>query len=78
MSPALAGFPGGSAGKRICPQLGRPGFNPWVGKIPSKGKGYPSIFCPGDFHGLCSSWGHKELDITERLSLSLLHWQVDS
>ena len=29
-----AGFPGGSDGKRMCPQRGRPGFNPWVGKIP--------------------------------------------
>ena len=26
---------------------------------------------PGDFHGLYSPWGHKELDMTERLSLSL-------
>ena len=25
----------------------------------------------GEFHGLCSPWGHKELDMTERLSLSL-------
>ena len=28
------GFPGGSDGKRICLQCGRPVFNPWVGKIP--------------------------------------------
>ena len=26
--------PGGSAGKEICLQCGRPGFNPRVGKIP--------------------------------------------
>ena len=26
---------------------------------------------PGEFHGLYSPWGHKELDTTERLSLSL-------
>ena len=25
----------------------------------------------GEFHGLYSPWGHKELDMTERLSLSL-------
>ena len=28
------------------------------------------IFWPGEFHGLYSTWGHKELDTTERLSLS--------
>ena len=26
---------------------------------------------PGEFHGLYSPWGHKELDTTERLSLHL-------
>ena len=33
-SGLLLDFPGGSDGKRICPQCRRPGFNPWVGKIP--------------------------------------------
>ena len=28
------------------------------------------VFWPGEFHGLCSPWGRKELDTTERLSLS--------
>ena len=27
-------FPGGSDGKSVCLQCGRPGFDPWVGKIP--------------------------------------------
>ena len=36
-----------------------------------KGKATHSIFWPGEFHGLYSPWGHKELDLTERLSLSL-------
>ena len=31
---ASMGFPGGSDGKKICLQCGRPGFDPWVGKIP--------------------------------------------
>ena len=35
------------------------------------GKGYTPVFWPGEFHGLYSSWGGKELDRTERLSLSL-------
>ena len=30
-SPAFMGFPGGAD---ICLQCGRPGFNPWVGRIP--------------------------------------------
>ena len=37
-----AGFPGGSAGKKIHVQCGRPGFDPWVRKIfPGGGKGHP-------------------------------------
>ena len=28
------------------------------------------VFWPGEFHGLCSPWGHKESDTTEWLSLS--------
>ena len=27
------------------------------------------MFWPGEFHGLYSTWGHKESDTTERLSL---------
>ena len=37
-----------------------------------KGKAIHSSILPGEFHGLYSLWGHKELDTTERLSLSLL------
>ena len=29
------------------------------------------VFWPGEFHGLYSPWGHKELDTTEQLSFSL-------
>ena len=44
-------------------QCGRPGFDPWVGKIPwREGKGYPLQYNP---------WVHKESDTTEQLSLSL-------
>ena len=28
-----------------------------------------SVFWPREFHGLYSSWSHKQLDMTERLSL---------
>ena len=56
--------------KRICLQCGRPGFNPWVGKIPwRRERLLTPVFWPGEFHGLYSPWGHKELDRTERLWL---------
>ena len=49
-------------------------FDPWVGKIPWKRERLPTlVFWPGEFHGLYSLWGHKELDTTGRLSLSLSH-----
>ena len=30
-----------------------------------------SVLWPGEFHGLYSAWGRKELDTTERLALSV-------
>ena len=57
---------------RICLQCGRPGFDPWVGTIPWRRERLLSpVFLPGEFHGLYSPWGCKELDTNERLSLSL-------
>ena len=39
---------------------------PWVGKIPWKMEWLLTpVFWPGDFHGLYSPWGLKELDTTE-------------
>ena len=35
--PVFLGFPGGSDSKRIHLQCGRPGFDPWVGKMPWRG-----------------------------------------
>ena len=41
-------FPGGSVGKNICLECGRPGFNPWVGKMPWRRKWQPTpVFLPG-------------------------------
>ena len=38
----------------------------WVGKIPWRRERQPTpVFWHGEFHGLCSPWGHKELDTTE-------------
>ena len=46
----------------------RPGFDPWVGKIPWKSERLPTpVFWPGKFHGLYSPWGCKESDTTEQI-----------
>ena len=69
-------FPYSSVGKESTYNVGDlTGFNPWVGKIPWRRKWLPTpVFWPGEFHGLYSPWGLKELDMTERLSLhTLLH-----
>ena len=34
-----------------------------------KGKATHQVFWPGEFHGLYSPWGCKELNTNERLSL---------
>ena len=58
--------------KRIHLQCGRPGFDPWDGKVSWRRERLPTpVFWPGEFHGLCSPWGHEESDATERLSFSL-------
>ena len=52
------------------PAMWRPGFNPWVGKIPWRREWLPTpVSLPGEFHGQrslagCSPWGHKESDRT--------------
>ena len=62
---------------RIRPQRGRPGFNPRVGKTPSRREWQPTpVFLFGEFHGKrslegYSPWSHKESDTTEGLTLSL-------
>ena len=51
------------------PAMWEPGFDPWVGTILWRRERLPTpVFWPGEFHGLFSSWGHKELDMTEQLS----------
>ena len=68
---SILGLPLWLSWYRIHPQCGRPGFDPWVGKIHCRRERLPpAAFWPGEFHGLCSPWGHKELDITEWTSLS--------
>ena len=51
---------------RILLQRGRPGLDPWVGKIPRRREQLPTpVFWPEEFRELYSPWGSKELDITE-------------
>ena len=70
-SPAIWGFPGGSAGKESTCNVGDLGFSPWVGKIPWRSERLPTlVFWPGELYGLYSPQSHKESDTTERLSLS--------
>ena len=70
------GFPGGSDGKESVCNVGDPGFNPCVGKVPWRREWHPTlVFLPGEFHGQrsplgYSPWGHKESDRTEQLTLS--------
>ena len=57
----------------VCLHCGRPGFDPWVGKIPWRRKWQSTpVLLPGKSHGQrslvgYSPWGRKELDTTERL-----------
>ena len=52
-------------------------FDSWIGKIPWRRECLPTpAFLPGKFHGQgslvgYSPWGHKELDMSERLTFSL-------
>ena len=57
----------------VCLQCGRPGFDPWVRKIPWKRKWQPTpVFLPEEPHGWrslvgCSPQVHKQSGVTERL-----------
>ena len=60
-----------TAAVSLTSQCRRPGFDPWVGKIPWRRKWQPTpVFLPGESCGQrilvgYSSWGHKESDMTE-------------
>ena len=58
------------------PAIQETGFSAWVGKILWRREWQPiPVFFPIEFHGqrsltVYSPWGHKELNTTERLTLS--------
>ena len=69
-------FLGGSVVKNLLANAGDKGLILRSGRSPGVGSGNHSIILPGKFHGQrslvgYSPWGHKELDKTEQLTLSL-------
>ena len=65
------GFPDSSVRRESACQCRRPGFDPWVRKIPWRRKWQPTpVFLPGEFHGQRSLMGYspdgyQESDVTE-------------
>ena len=70
-------FPGGSDSKESACNAGDLGLIPGLGRSPGEGNGNPLQYsCLGKSRGRrspegYSPWGHKESDMTERLSLHL-------
>ena len=66
-------FPGGSDGKESACNTGDLGSVPGLGRSPGGGHGHPLQYsCLENPHGQrslmgYSPWGHKELDVSERL-----------
>ena len=68
------GFPGGSDGKESSCNAEDTGSIPGSGRFPGEGRQPIPVFLPGESHGQRSlvgrsSRGHKESDVTERLTL---------
>ena len=70
----INGLPGGTSHKEPtcqCRRCKRPGFGPWVRKIPRRREWKPTpVFLLGESHGQrnlvgYSPWGHKGSDTTE-------------
>ena len=61
---------------RICLQCRRPGFNPWVGKIPWRRERLPTpVFWPGEFHRLYIS---MKLQRVRQDWVTELNWLIQS
>ena len=67
-TPVFLGFACGSAGKESSCNAGDLESIPGLGRSPGEGKGYPLRYS-GLENSMDSPWGHKESDMTERLSL---------
>ena len=70
----ILGLPSWPRWLRICLQCRRPEFDSWVGKISFRREWQPTpVFLPGEFNRQrslagYSSWGYKELGMTEWLN----------
>ena len=72
MKPAIQGFPVAQLVKESAGNAGDLGSVPGLGRSPGEGKGYPLQDSGLETSRDCIVHGdHKELDTTERLSLSL-------
>ena len=69
-TPVFLGFPCGSAGKESACNAGDLGSG--LRRSLGEGRGYPLQYS-GLENSTDSSWGRKESDTTERLSLIILH-----
>ena len=50
---------------RIRLQCGRPGFDPWVGKIPWRRDRLPTPgFLPGEFHGIVNGVAKRQIGLS--------------
>ena len=66
---------GGSDGKSVCLQCGRPGCDPWVRKIPWRRKWQPTpVLLPGKFHGWWYLVGYNPWGLKESDTIELLHF----
>ena len=65
------GFSDSSVGKESTCNARDPSLIPMLGRSPEEGKGYPLQYC-GLENSVDCPWGHKESDMTEGLSLSLM------
>ena len=55
-------------------QCVRPGFDPWVGKVPWRRESLPTpVLWPGELHGLYSPWGRREWDRLSGSPFTLPH-----
>ena len=70
----VMGLPCGSAGKESACSAGDLSSIPELGRSPGEGKGYPLQYSglKSSIDCIVSPWGHKELDMTERLSLFIV------
>ena len=59
----ILGLPWWLRWERIHLQYGRPGFDPWVGKIPWRRAWQPTpVFLPGESHGQRIPWTENTMD----------------